>query len=107
MRLSLSILSFLTLIVALASGCRKPQEGTVEGSLDQGGRTRTYLIHLPPNHDPVRQWPMIISLHGHGGQGVDQEKLTSMTTLAEDEGVVVVYPNGVDRSWNDDRNITE
>ncbi len=106
MRLSLGIVSFVCLSLALLSGCAKPAYGTIEASLDVGGRSRSYLVHFPPGHDKARSWPLIVSLHGHGGQGVHQEELTSMSSLSDDEGVVVAYPNGIDRSWNDDRSVT-
>ena len=33
----------------------------------QLGAFRDYLVHLPPQYDPARAWPVIVVLHGAGG----------------------------------------
>lgn len=90
-------------IVSLVAGCKKPQEGTEEGSMAVGGRDRTYLFHHPTGWNGDQKWPLVIALHGRGGQGVGQEKLTHMTDLADREGFIVAYPDGHRRSWHDAR----
>jgi len=49
--------------------------------------------------------PLVIVLHGGGGTGEDQVKLTEggLNTLADKEGFIVVYPDGFDKHWNDGR----
>ena len=34
------------------------------------GRTRTYLVHVPPNHDPNKRAPVVLAYHG-GGSNAD------------------------------------
>lgn len=79
-----------------------PCSGT--GSLEHGGRTRTFLYHLPPHVKP--QAPLVVALHGRLGQGRSQQKLTGFDALADGSGFIVVYPDGVDRSWADGRGMT-
>lgn len=89
-----------------ALGCApKPGEGTVEASLDVGDRTRSYLYHLPSGWtaQAPKKWPLVIALHGRLGQGASQEKLTHFSAIADREGFVVVYPDGIGKSWNDYR----
>lgn len=99
----------LAVSVGLAAlGCApKPGEGTVEASLDVGDRTRSYLYHLPSGWtaQPAKKYPLVIALHGRLGQGVSQEKLTHLSAIADREGFVVVYPDGVSKSWNDYRRV--
>ena len=64
---------------------------------------RTWLTYLPKNYSEAKTYPLIIALHGGGGTA---KQLLSSTkkrfnTLADKEGFIVVYPQGVKKSWND------
>ncbi|MBN1209447.1 MAG: hydrolase [Myxococcaceae bacterium] len=74
------------------------------GKLEHGGRTRTFRYHLPPQVKPGA--PLVLSLHGRMGQGKGQAKLTGFNAVADEGGFIVVYPDGVDRSWADGRGTT-
>lgn len=73
------------------------------------GMQRTYLLHLPRVHDLAKPAPLIIILHGGGGTAERMVRLTNggLSRLAEKEGFLVVYPNGVDKRWNDGRSKEE
>jgi polyhydroxybutyrate depolymerase len=73
-----------------------------KGELPWGGRTRTFRYHMPKGATGATL-PMVLAIHGRLGDGVRMEKLAGFVPLADREGFVVVYPEGVDRSWNDDR----
>jgi polyhydroxybutyrate depolymerase len=75
------------------------------GKLVSGGRERTYLIQRP-SHDDGKPRALVLALHGRLGTGAAQEKLTGMSALAEREGFVLVYPDGISRSWADARKVT-
>jgi polyhydroxybutyrate depolymerase len=45
----------------------------------------------------------VLSLHGRLGQGRNQQRLTGLDAVADEAGFIVVYPDGVDRSWADGR----
>lgn len=51
--------------------------------------------------------PLLIVLHGGGGTGEKMEKLTrgGFNTLADREDFIVVYPDGVEKHWNDGREV--
>lgn len=74
-------------------------------SIISAGLKRTYLIHIPPSHDPGTPMPLVIALHGGGGTGKHMVKLTrgGLNTLSDTEGFIVVYPDGVGKNWNDGR----
>jgi predicted peptidase len=42
-----------------------PRQVTVDG------RTYGYRVFLPPRHDRLRRWPVLLFLHGSGGRGDD------------------------------------
>jgi polyhydroxybutyrate depolymerase len=97
------LLGTLILGWAMAAGCRAE---TFTCSIPWGGLTRTYRLYLPPA--PVksgRSLPLVIALHGGGGNAGKMLKLTQggFNTLADKEGFLVVYPNGVENHWNDGR----
>lgn len=78
-------------------------------------RDRDFLIHLPADYDAASTYPLVIALHGGGGDKEGMNPLTCgdgdaadagcLTAVAEREGFIVVYPDGVAnglgfRSWN-------
>lgn len=96
----------LALASLLNGGCRraKPAVGDLQGSLVSGGLERTYLYRVPTTLDPAKKpWPMVIALHGRLGTGAGQETLSGLSSVADREGFIVVYPDGVDKSWADGR----
>ena len=68
------------------------------------GATRTYILYLPTDYSAVKNNSLVIALHGKGGTGLGMERLSGFESIAEKEKFIVVYPNGIDRSWNDGRN---
>ena len=69
-----------------------------------GGRTRTYLVHDFARTTPA---PVVIALHGGGGNADNAVTMTGFDRLAERDGFVAVYPNGTARrdrrillTWN-------
>ncbi len=75
-------------------------------SLTAGGRERTYLLHLPPTYDGKKILPLVIVLHGGGGNAPGAVRMSGFSEKADKEGFVVVYPNGSGRlkdrllTWN-------
>jgi polyhydroxybutyrate depolymerase len=92
--------------LALSAACHRarPAAGDVTSSIVVGERTRTFVLHAPAALDPAKKpWPLVIALHGRGGDGASMEKLSHFSELADKEGFLVAYPDGVGRSWNDGR----
>jgi polyhydroxybutyrate depolymerase len=75
---------------------------TQSHTLEVGGLTRTYLLHVPPTL-PAGPAPLVLVFHGGGGNGPGTERLTRFSELADREGVLVAYPEGVGRNWYDGR----
>lgn len=67
------------------------------------GTERTYVIHLPDNKDKRNKYPLVIALHGGGGKGSGMNKLSGFNEIADKNNFVVVYPDGIDKQWNDGR----
>lgn len=75
------------------------------GVLIHGGLRRDYIVHVGISCHSKVPAPLVIVLHGGGGTGEGMVKLTGFNTIADREGFVVVYPNGIDRHWNDGRGV--
>ncbi|MBB2910792.1 polyhydroxybutyrate depolymerase [Streptosporangium becharense] len=71
--------------------------GTVEGTLRSGGTRRSYLLHRP--EATSARLPLLICLHGRGGNAADMPAVTRFDREAA--GMLVVYPQGLDRQWDD------
>ncbi|MHB8068891.1 MAG: extracellular catalytic domain type 1 short-chain-length polyhydroxyalkanoate depolymerase [Desulfobaccales bacterium] len=61
---------------------------------------RSYLLHIPRTYDSRQPAPLVLAFHGRLGTGKQMEKFTNLSDLANQQGFIVVYPNGVGRSWN-------
>lgn len=77
---------------------------TEEGrTLRVAGVERGYAIYLPPAYRAGRPTPLVLVFHGGGGRGRSIAPHTGFSRLAEREGFVAVYPDGLGRRWNDGR----
>jgi len=65
------------------------------------GTMRTYNVHVPDGL--AIPAPAIVLLHGGGGSGSQLRRHTDFNDLADEVGVVVIYPDGIDKHWNDGR----
>jgi polyhydroxybutyrate depolymerase len=70
---------------------------------------RTYTLYVPSSYVENKSYPLIIILHGGGGTGEGMIKLTNngFNTLAEKEGFIIAYPDGIENHWNDGRGLTQ
>jgi len=88
-------------VTAVALGACAGQTNDAPGSILVGGVKRTYVEHVPAKLGSIV--PLLLSFHGHFGTGAGQARLTNFSALSDKYGFVVVYPDGIDRSWNDGR----
>ena len=64
------------------------------------GYTRTYDLHVPPQYDGKTLLPLVFALHPYGGNASAFENTTDFNKEADAEGFFVVYPQGLNGSWN-------
>jgi polyhydroxybutyrate depolymerase len=66
---------------------------------------RTFIIHVPSYYDKSGRLPLVIALHGRGttSEGMIIITRRGFNKLAERDGFIVVYPDGIGLNWNDGR----
>ncbi|HKO52289.1 MAG TPA: PHB depolymerase family esterase [Polyangiaceae bacterium] len=69
-------------------------------TLTIGSVQRTYLVHAPPNYTGKTAVPVVFDFHGLSGNGSQQKSLSRWDKLADSEGFIMVYPDGIDKAWN-------
>ena len=74
----------------------------ISHNIDVNGVSRTYLLYVPPGQNGKRL-PAFIMMHGGGSTGAQHEHYSNFDAFAQAHGLVVMYPNGIDKHWNDGR----
>lgn len=74
-------------------------------SIIHEGLSRTFNIYVPSSFDKSVQLALVIALHGRGVDGKGMIAITrgGFDRLAEKDGFLVVYPDGIELNWNDGR----
>ncbi|MCW7540909.1 prolyl oligopeptidase family serine peptidase [Aquabacterium sp. A7-Y] len=71
-------------------------------TLRHDGLERKYRVHVPASYNPAVPAPMLVALHGGGGNmdyQADDERY-GLITKSEQEGFVAVFPNGYSKRRN-------
>jgi poly(3-hydroxybutyrate) depolymerase len=87
-------------VVTCAAFCVRNRDN---GGFVSSGEERTYRLYVPKGYDRTRPTPLVISLHGGGGWGAAQMEVSQWNEVADEQGILVVYPSGVGgrgpRAW--------
>ena len=62
------------------------------------GKIREYYVSMPK--DKSKPIPLIINFHGFLSHAIEQQGFSQMDNYAHQNGVGVIYPEGVKKSWN-------
>lgn len=116
--LTVATMSLLALLSwqAAASARHSAEGGSVHPAVpldlysrfDFRGQNRKYLVHLPPSYDGSKPAPLVLCLHGGGGDIGFARRMFGMNEKSDAEGFIVAYPNGSGRlgnhilTWNAD-----
>lgn len=91
----------------LLSGLALAADTVPRSTLLHESSLRSYVLRVPPGLlNAKRKVPLVLVLHGGGGNAEITERMTGFTAKAEKEGFIVVYPEGSSRfkdrllTWN-------
>jgi len=87
------------------------ESGSLEAALVHAGLERSYRVHVPTSkgEEGEGRFPLVIVLHGGLGNGANAERRFGMNEVADREGFVAAYPDGIGgrrrlmadrRTWN-------
>jgi polyhydroxybutyrate depolymerase len=68
--------------------------------LTSGARPRTYRLFVPPAHDGRTRLPLVLDLHGSGGNAAGQARTSGFETVAAAEGFLVATLDAEGTRWN-------
>ena len=91
----------ILLLIFTAASTLRAQEKTEYLTVD--GLNREFITYIPQGTNQSERLPVIISLHGRLGTAKGQMKFADFRPIADREKVIIVCPQGMDRSWNDGR----
>ena len=69
-------------------------EGLSSYNIQHDGLNREYLLYIPPNIQSRTNLPVIFNFHGYSGQADQFYNMTNLVDIANENGVVLVYPQG-------------
>ncbi len=91
--------SFLALLgcTPSLSNRSKIKPGTYSQKVDIKfrGFRRHYRLHIPDKYDKAKSYPLVIVIHGAFSTAEEFEEISGFSTLADEEGFIVAYPNGI------------
>ncbi len=82
----------------------------VKDSLLHQDKQRLYILHIPPDYDGSKKVPMLIFLHGGGGNFLSAQGFTRFNPVSNKNGFITAYPQAYYESapnsfiWADGRN---
>ncbi len=97
-----AILTAIFFVTAILSPRPAVAGDAISHTIEVNGVRRTYLLYVPPGQNGKRL-PAFIMMHGSGSTDVQQERYSNFDAFAQTHGLVVIYPNGIDKHWNDGR----
>ena len=95
-------LALVAAIASLAAATVAPAE-EISGHIRVSGRERHYLMMVPKREG--HRLPVVIALHGAVMDGRGMQRTFALDPIAEREGFIAVYPDGLGRRWNDGRRV--
>lgn len=85
-----------------SAGCEKASSdmvrtGISDYELESGGETRRYVLYVPEAFEPTEPTPLVLTFHGFAGWPEQQMRNSNWRQVADEEGLLVVYPEGTGR----------
>ena len=98
-----SILVLLILLLLQVHPVGAAPNGLSSAQLSHGNELRTYWTYIPSGIQTNAAVPLLFVLHGSAGSGEDMIAITQhgFERIADKEKFVVVYPDALERRWNE------
>lgn len=84
-------------VLAAVSSTASAQSGSQ--TMTHAAKERTFALHVPATL-PDGPAPLIVAMHFYPGSGSQLEALTGLSKLADTEGFIVAYPDGLNGGFD-------
>jgi len=64
------------------------------------GTNRDFYLYVPASYNGQSAVPLVLDFHGIFGSGSGQMSGSGYRAVADQEGFIVAYPDGIDQAWN-------
>jgi polyhydroxybutyrate depolymerase len=103
-----SIFWLLLLIFLTTPACTFAQRfgqttNSIKQTININGTIRTYYVFIPTNLPKEQKSALVLVFHGGGGNALQMERFSKFSQLAEKEKFIAVYPESINKNWNDGR----
>lgn len=75
-------------------------QAQVAATIQHNGITRNHITYVPTGYDGTTSVPLVFVLHGFTQSNTAIMNATGFNAVAEANGFIAVYPNGVNNGWN-------
>jgi polyhydroxybutyrate depolymerase len=96
---------FVSIFGALSFICSLAQQNVYSGFVFQN-KVREYILHTPTGFNISQSLPLYIGLHGSTSSDTAFMNYTQLNNVSDTAKFLVVYPNGIGKSWADGRGTT-
>ncbi len=76
--------------------------GLTDYTIQVGSYQRIYHVHLPVSYTGTTPLPLVIAVHASHDNGANMAGLTHFNDVADNNGVIATYPDGLKGVWNTD-----
>ena len=83
-----------------SSSCTLTPVSGVMQELSSGGRQRSYRLFVPEHSDGRKALPLVLDMHGSGGNAAGQARTSGFETVAVREGFIVATLQAEGGRWN-------
>ena len=72
---------------------------TTRETLTVNGTVRSYTLAVPVSYDASKKYPLVLALHGDGGDGASMQA-SGPYELTSKQDAIVAYPSGQNQAWD-------
>lgn len=74
--------------------------GNTTRTLEVGGLQRTFIVHVPESYTGTTRVPLVLDFHPLGGSGSQEQSGSGYQRVADEEGFLIAFADGIDNAWN-------
>ncbi|MEL6674805.1 MAG: PHB depolymerase family esterase [Bacteroidota bacterium] len=82
-------------------------QGRNDYNLEIDSATRNFVIHVPASYDETSPVPLVLMLHGSGGDGAKFYNISKWVQKADEQGFIAVFPTALEYILLDNRRSTK